>query len=86
MVDTWEGYWESRTCSDTYPEPYITKYSSIRRLEQWLQRHAEAGPSWPSWPRVSHMVRVDSRLRWPSQYKVQGCITYKKTHPLTTLP
>ena len=29
----WEGYRESRRCSrDTYPESYITKYTSIRRL------------------------------------------------------
>jgi len=29
----WEGYHESRRCSrDTYPESYITKYTSIRRL------------------------------------------------------
>jgi len=28
-----EGYHESRRCSrDTYPESYITKYTSIRRL------------------------------------------------------
>jgi len=28
----WEGYHESRRCSrDTYPESYITKYTSIRR-------------------------------------------------------
>ena len=30
----WEGYHESRRCSrDTYPETYITKYTSIRRKE-----------------------------------------------------
>ena len=30
-----EGYHESRRCSkDTYPESYITKYTSIRRLDQ----------------------------------------------------
>jgi len=29
----WEGYHESRRCSrDTYPESYITKYTSIRCL------------------------------------------------------
>jgi len=29
-----EGYRESRRCSrDTYPESYITKYTSIRRLK-----------------------------------------------------
>ena len=22
--------------------------------EQWLQRHPEAGLSWPSWPKASH--------------------------------
>jgi hypothetical protein len=28
----WEGYHESRRCStDTYPESYITKYTSMRR-------------------------------------------------------
>jgi len=31
-TDLWEGYHESRRCSrDTYPESYITKYTSIRR-------------------------------------------------------
>ena len=30
----WEGCRESRRCSrDTYPESYITKYTSIRRLK-----------------------------------------------------
>jgi hypothetical protein len=24
------------------------------RIEQWLQRHPEAGSSWPSWPKASH--------------------------------
>jgi len=29
----WEGYRESRICSrDTYPESYIPKYTSIRRI------------------------------------------------------
>ena len=29
----WEGYRESRRCSrDTYPESYITKYTSVRRI------------------------------------------------------
>jgi hypothetical protein len=29
----WEGYHERRRCSrDTYPESYITQYTSIRRL------------------------------------------------------
>ena len=28
----WEGYYESRRCSrDTYPESYITKYTSVLR-------------------------------------------------------
>ena len=33
MIDSgWEGYHESRRCSrDTYPESYITKYTSIRK-------------------------------------------------------
>ena len=31
-LNFWEGYHESRRCSrDTYPESYITKYTSIRR-------------------------------------------------------
>ena len=33
MVGSTEGYRDRRRCSrDTYPEPYITKYTSIRRL------------------------------------------------------
>ena len=34
LIDSgWEGYHDSRRCSrDTYPESYITKYTSIRRL------------------------------------------------------
>ena len=32
-VILWEGYHESRRCSrDTYPESYITKFTSIRRV------------------------------------------------------
>ena len=32
-VDLWEGYRESRRRSkDTYPDSYITKYTSIRRI------------------------------------------------------
>jgi len=32
MIDSWEGYRESRRCSrDTYPESYITKYTCTRR-------------------------------------------------------
>ena len=31
---SWEGYHESRRCSrETYPESYITNYTSIRRLK-----------------------------------------------------
>jgi len=32
---------------------------SERRLpdiEQWLQRHPEAGTSWPSWPKASYLT------------------------------
>ena len=29
----WDGYYEGRRCSrDTYPESYVTKYTSIRRI------------------------------------------------------
>ena len=36
----WEGYCEGRRCPrDTYPESYITKYTSIRRQ----QRDGERG-------------------------------------------
>ena len=32
--ELWEGYLDSRICSrDTYPESYIPKFTSIRRLE-----------------------------------------------------
>ena len=38
-----EGHQESRRCSrDTYPESYITKYTSIRRLQGGVPSH-EAG-------------------------------------------
>jgi len=29
--------------------------------EQWLQRHPEAGSSWPSWPKASHSLGDTSR-------------------------
>ena len=39
----WEGYRESRRClSDTYPESYITKYTSIRRLLAIIEGHGDA--------------------------------------------
>ena len=28
--------------------------------EQWLQRHPEAGSSWPSWPKASHHFHATS--------------------------
>jgi len=31
--------------------------------EQWLQRHPEAGSSWPSWPKASHVVNANDRFR-----------------------
>ena len=41
----WEGSHESRRCSrDTYPESYITKYTSIRRLTPLCEQNlAEKG-------------------------------------------
>ena len=30
-------------------------------LDQWLQRHPEAGSSWPSWPQASHPARAPQR-------------------------
>jgi len=38
----WEGYHESRRCSrDTYPESYITKYTSIRRKHTFVSRQVQ---------------------------------------------
>ena len=35
----WEGYRESRKCSrETYPESYITKYTSIRKFHSFSAR------------------------------------------------
>jgi len=31
--------------------------------EQWLQRHPEAGSSWPSWPKVSHREALRACFR-----------------------
>ena len=40
-----EGYHESRRCSrDTYPESYITKYTSIRRRRYCLFAEKRPGP------------------------------------------
>ena len=37
LVGSTDGYHESRRCSgDTYPESYITKYTSIRRQSSLL--------------------------------------------------
>jgi len=33
--------------------PHTPLYREVEP-EQWLQRHPEAGSSWPSWPKASH--------------------------------
>ena len=40
------------------PGSYFVSFRAIQlnstaRPEQWLQRHPEAGSSWPSWPEAS---------------------------------
>ena len=40
--------------------------------EQWLQRHPEAGSSWPSWPRASQREREFTQS--------SSLVTHKRTH------
>ena len=51
-------------------------------IEQWLQRHPEAGSSWPSWPRVSH----SSTPRPPSLFTMwyRGTSLLRKRQPPRT--
>ena len=57
---------------DTFQET-SARYRAVEP-EQWLQRHPEAGSSWPSWPQASQEVHVESirkqlvRLCQPDQW------------------
>jgi len=73
MID-WEGHHESRRCSrDTYPESYITKYTSIRRLQD---HHAHvlrplafcwgASRAWSSSLLLSSLELSDTKVYEPS--------------------
>ena len=47
--------------------PHITRprsYATLRQLgqDQWLQRHPEAGSSWPSWPHTTAEAARATRL------------------------
>ena len=46
------GY-EQRLSSDDIFQETSARYRAVEP-EQWLQRHPEAGSSWPSWPKASH--------------------------------
>ena len=65
MGPLWEGYHESRRCSrDTYPESYITKYTSIRR--DIPEADARGGLIWTRrWYNILQLVFFE-----------KGCITW----------
>ena len=48
--------------------------------EQWLQRHTEAGSSWPSWPEASYaaLPRLHQVVQDDSE-SLQGYLAHKKT-------
>jgi len=53
-----------RLSSDDVFRETSARYRAVEP-EQWLQRHPEAGSSWPSWPQASHseeeMMTFESR-------------------------
>ena len=58
-------------CSDDVSQETSARYTAVEP-EQWLQRHPEAGSSWPSRPKASHMdgsihpmAQVTQRLESP---------------------
>jgi len=85
----WEGYHESRRCSrDTYPESYITKYTSIRRQNECQENmkavHARIACARN---RVVFLLSLVQNGRNPSTvgYRLQGYLAYKKPHPPRTI-
>jgi len=50
------GYQRGRPARSCLPGPVEAIECRYRAVEpeQWLQRHPEAGSSWPSWPKASH--------------------------------
>ena len=40
--------------ASVFPHSISMMYSRAVTPEQWLQRHPEAGSSWPSWSQASH--------------------------------
>ena len=66
---------------DLFTEDVFQETSARYRAvgqEQWLQRHPEAGSSWPSWPKASHIWTLLSAgglmfgddYAWPGVQKV----------------
>ena len=43
--------------SDDVFQETSTRYRAVEP-EQWLQRHPEAGSSWPSWSKASQVMRL----------------------------
>ena len=49
-------------------------------IEQWLQRHPEAGSSWPSWPKASQPVSPEAgryRAVFEFEMVVRDSVLYK---------
>jgi len=68
----WEGYRESRRCSsDTYPESYIAKYTSIRRQSR-PEIRARRAPVAAKWPAAAARVHDESNTRVPDMAVIRG--------------
>ena len=51
--------------SDDVFQETSSRYRAVEP-EQWLQRHPEAGSSWPSWPKASRNCNCKGQLDGPS--------------------
>ena len=93
LIGSTDLYHESRRCSkDTYPESYITKYTSIRRLPVIGFGMGPPGAAFE--PRGNNLtgfrvfyLKAKARI-WRSLFlcAIQGYLAPKKLHPPRTLP
>ena len=71
--------------SDDVFQETSTRYRAVEP-EQWLQRHPEAGSSWPSWPTVSRSCHAKV-FKWvaKSQIFLQSISRQKSIQPILAM-
>jgi len=85
----WGSSADSRRVLSGSPDDLFQETSARYRAlepEQWLQRHPEAGSSWPSWPKASHSPAVPRARRYEKTFDhpLLFCQLFLITYPYMT--